>query len=326
VTILSRVSEQLTVAGYGAGWKALRVAPEPAVRWAFERAADAATHRNGRGVQQLRRNLARVLANNTDQAPSLEQAESLEHAVRDGMRSYARYWMETFRLPAMDVHAILGRTHTDGIEGLDESLHSKHGTILALPHSGNWEVAGLWLVNRGFPFTTVAERLKPESLYDKFVAYRESLGMTVLPLTGGTVSATRLMLQRLRSGGVVCLVADRDLSQRGVEVDFFGEPTRMPAGPAQLALATGASLIPVHTYYDGDGWGQWCGDPVRFTDVDKGDADESSAAQSSAAQSGAAQNSKVKAATQALADAFAGRIAQHPSDWHMLQRLWLADL
>jgi KDO2-lipid IV(A) lauroyltransferase len=162
------------------------------------------------------------------------------------------------------------------------------------------------LVQRGYPFVTVAERLKPESLFDKFVAYRESLGMEVLPLTGGPRPPMEVLKERLAAGGVVCLVADRDLSRSGMEVEFFGHPTRMPAGPSLLAATTGAALLPAHLYFDGDGWGQWIGPAV-----DLGTAD---------------LRTKLRTGTQSLADTFARRIARYPQDWHMLQRLWLADL
>jgi phosphatidylinositol dimannoside acyltransferase len=152
----------------------------------------------------------------------------------------------------------------------------------------------------------VAERLEPESLFDRFVAYRESLGMRVLPLTGGPRPPMQVLAERLRAGEAVCLVADRDLSRNGVDVRFFGEPTRMPPGPALLAATTGAALIPVHLYFDGDGWGQWIGPEIELGDGPLRD--------------------RVQRATQALAGAFESRIAGHPEDWHMLQRLWLADL
>jgi KDO2-lipid IV(A) lauroyltransferase len=156
------------------------------------------------------------------------------------------------------------------------------------------------------PFTTVAERLKPESLFDKFVAYRESLGMEVLALTGGDLSPMTVLKQRLQANGVVCLVADRDLSRSGVDVEFFGEPTRMPAGPSLLAATTGATLLPVHLHFREDGWGQWIGAPIELGDGDL--------------------RSKLATGTQALATAFSERIAAFPQDWHMMQRLWLADL
>src|SRR5207244_10398543 len=122
-------------------------------------------------------------------------------------------------------------------------------------HSGNWDVAAVWLIHHGIPFTTVAERLRPESLYRRFVAYRESLGMEVLPLTGGARPASEVLAERLRAGRMICLVGDRDLSGSGVRVDFFGEPATMPAGPALLAVTTGAALMPVGLRYEGDEWG-----------------------------------------------------------------------
>jgi KDO2-lipid IV(A) lauroyltransferase len=115
-----------------------------------------------------------------------------------------------------------------------------------------------------------------------------------------------VLAERLRAGEAVCLVADRDLSRHGVQVRFFGEPTRMPAGPALLAATTGAALMPVHLYFDGAGWGQWIGEQIELGEGDL--------------------RTKVQRATQALASAFEARIAEYPQDWHMLQRLWLADL
>ena len=117
--------------------------------------------------------------------------------------------------------------------------------MLALPHSGNWDHAGAWCGATGAPFTTVAERLQPESLYDRFVAFRSSLGMEVLALTGGPRPPFEVLVERLEAGGMLCLLADRDLSARGVEVEFFGATARMPAGPASLCLRTGATLVPV---------------------------------------------------------------------------------
>jgi len=295
----STVSGWATDAGYTAGWQLVRRLPEPVARRAFERAADVATRRGGRSITQFRRNLARVAG------PGATERD-LDRLVWEGMRSYARYWLETFRLPSMDEAKTLAQVSTVGAEHVDDAVASGRGAVVALPHSGNWDIAGLWVVQRGHRFTTVAERLKPQSLFDKFVAYRESLGMEVLPLTGGARPAMDVLTERLKAGGLVCLVADRDLSRSGIEVDFFGEPTRMPGGPARLAATTGADLLPVHLYYDGDGWGQWIGAPIDLGDRDL--------------------RSKVKAGTQAVASTFAERIALHPTDWHMLQRLWLADL
>jgi lauroyl/myristoyl acyltransferase len=288
----------LSTAGYVAGWRLIRGLPAPVAGRLFGAAADLAVRRDGKGARQLRRNLERVVAT-TD-------PDELDRLVRAGMRSYARYWLETFRLPSMDVEQVLAAVRMEGAGYVDEAMAAGRGAIFALPHSGNWDIAGLWLVRYGYPFSTVAERLKPESLFDRFVAYRESLGMRVLPLTGGPQPPMTVLADRLRAGEAVCLVADRDLSRHGADVEFFGERTRMPVGPALLAATTGAALMPVHLYFDGPGWGQWVGPPV---DLGDGPLRE-----------------RVQRGTQALASAFEARIARYPQDWHMLQRLWLADL
>jgi KDO2-lipid IV(A) lauroyltransferase len=293
------VSDWTTDAGYGAAWKLVRTLPAPMAKIAFDQAADAAVRRGGKQIDQFRKNLARVCDPHAT-------GWQLDQMVRDGMRSYARYWLETFRLPAMNKDKVLANCSTEGVENLDAALARGKGVILALPHSGNWDVAGLWLVNHGYPFATVAERLKPESLFDKFVAYRQGIGMEVLPLTGGDRPPLEVLAERLRDGNPICLVADRDLSRNGIEVTFFGEKTRMPAGPAYLAATTGATLLPVHVWFDGPGWAQWIGAPI---DLGSGEVRD-----------------QVKTGTQALADIFAQRIALRPTDWHMLQKLWLADL
>ena len=287
--------------GFAAGWGAVKALPSPFASRAFRTVADIASSRNGKGTQQLRKNLRRVV-------PQATEAE-LDELVGEALRSYARYWLETFRLPRMDRRAVVARTdaQTTGTEHIHAAGRSGKGFILALPHMGNWDVAAIWLVAQGYPFTTVAERLKPESLFDRFVAYRESLGMEVLPLTGGAAPPAEALANRLRDGRAVCLVADRDLSRNGVEVEFFGEATRMPGGPALLAATTGATLLPVALWFTSDGgWGQWIGEAVRLE--------------------GRRLADKVRSGTQALASAFEEQIRQHPADWHMLQKLWLSDL
>jgi phosphatidylinositol dimannoside acyltransferase len=287
--------------GYAAGWGLVKAVPGPLAAGAFRTAGELAVRRNGRGVRQLRRNLRRVIG------PDPSEAE-LDGLVEAAMRSYARYWLETFRMPKMD-HAAVARAadaNTFGSENVDSAMASGRGLIVALPHMGNWDVGATWLVHRGVPFTTVAERLQPESLYDRFVAYRQSLGMEVLPLTGGSTAPTAVLAERLRAGGCVCLVADRDLSRSGVDVKFFGEAARLPAGPTMLAARTGADLCPVSLWFTRDAWGQRIGAPL---DLGTGRLRD-----------------RVHRGTQALADWFAGEIAEHPADWHMLQRFWLADL
>ncbi|MFI6373038.1 phosphatidylinositol mannoside acyltransferase [Streptomyces sp. NPDC050546] len=291
--------DRVTDALYGLGWSTVRKLPEPVAVRLGQTIADLAWKQRGKGVQRLESNYARVVP---DAGP-----ERLAELSRAGMRSYLRYWMESFRLPAWSKERIKGGFDPKDIHYLTEGMAAGKGVILALPHLGNWDLAGAWVTTKlGIPFTTVAERLKPETLYDRFVAYRESLGMEVLPHSGGTAFGT--LARRLRDGGLVCLVADRDLSASGVEVDFFGDTTRMPAGPALLAQQTGALLLPVTLWYDDS--------PVM-----RGRLHPPVEVPESGTRA-----EKTSVMTQALADAFASGIADHPEDWHMLQRLWLADL
>ncbi|MGW2113881.1 phosphatidylinositol mannoside acyltransferase [Streptomyces zhihengii] len=291
--------DRLTDALYGLGWAAVKKLPEPAAARLGRTIADSVWKRRGKGVLRLEANLARVVP---DAGP-----ERLAELSKAGMRSYMRYWMESFRLPAWSEERARQSFDVKDLHHLTDGLATGRGVVIALPHLANWDVAGIWVTRAlGVPFTTVAERLKPESLYDRFVAYRESLGMEVLPHTGGAAFGT--LARRLREGGLVCLVADRDLSASGVEVDFFGATARMPAGPALLAQQTGALLLPVTLWYDG-------------TSVMKGRVHPPVEVPESGTRA-----EKTSSMTQALADAFAGGIAEHPEDWHMLQRLWLADL
>jgi KDO2-lipid IV(A) lauroyltransferase len=287
---------------FAAGWAVVKAVPEAVAARAFRAVGELTAQRDGPRVQQLRRNLRRVIG----PGPSEFELNELVHAA---MRSYARYWLETFRLPKMNLGAISRRIEatTEGMEYIDAAMAAGKGLVLALPHMGNWDVAGIWLIHHGVPFTTVVERLKPESLYARFVAYRERLGMEVLPLTGGTGPVTEVLTQRLLAGHCLCLLADRDLSRSGVTVSFFGETARMPAGPAMLAAMTGAALCPVGLWYVPDGgWGQRIKPPINIGTGRLRD--------------------RVQKGTQALADQFAVEIAQHPQDWHMLQRLWLNDI
>ncbi|MFF4455268.1 phosphatidylinositol mannoside acyltransferase [Streptomyces goshikiensis] len=291
--------EKLVDGLYGLGWAGVKKLPEPAAVALGRRIADFAWKRRGKSVLRLESNLARVVP---DASP--ERLRALSQA---GMRSYMRYWMESFRLPTMETSRFGQDVRMEDEHILRESLASGRGVVVALPHLANWDLAGAWAVGHlGVPFTTVAERLKPESLFDRFVAYRESLGMEVLPHTGGAAFGT--LARRLRSGGLVCLVADRDLSASGVEVDFFGSTARMPAGPALLAQQTGAVLLPATLYY-GD-------TPQMYGRIHP---------EVTVPQTGT-RTEKTAAMTQALADAFASGISAHPQDWHMLQRLWLDDL
>jgi phosphatidylinositol dimannoside acyltransferase len=291
--------DRLTDGLYGLGWSTVRKLPEPVAAALGRSIADIAWKRRGKSVLRLESNLARVVP---DAGP-----ERLAELSKAGMRSYMRYWMESFRLPTWSAERVEENVQIKGAHYLKDGLAAGRGVVLALPHLANWDLAGVWATRiLDIPFTTVAERLKPETLYDRFVAYRESLGMEVLPHSGGEAFGT--LARRLRSGGLVCLVADRDLSASGVEVKYFGETARMPAGPALLAQQTGALLMPVTLWYDEA--------PLMRGQIH---------APVEVPETGT-RAEKASSMTQALADAFATGITEHPEDWHMLQRLWLADL
>ncbi|MFE3229642.1 phosphatidylinositol mannoside acyltransferase [Nocardia sp. NPDC059228] len=292
----------MTDKAYAAGWRLVRGLPEGMARKGFDAGANAVARRSNRKAHrghpnQLRRNLARVLGTTPEAVP--------DGLIAASMRSYARYWREAFRLPSMD-HTALGQLHVHGVEHLDAALARGKGVLLVLPHSGNWDMAGVWLVQNYGQFSTVAERLKPESLFERFVEYRESLGFEVFPLTGGEQPPFPQLADRLRDNKMVCLMGERDLTGKGVPVTMFGERTWLPAGAAKLAADTGAALLPVHCWFttaaDGrEGWGMQV---FEALDLSGG----------------------VAPATQALTDVFAANIAAHPADWHMLQPLWESDL
>jgi lauroyl/myristoyl acyltransferase len=287
VNPVTTIAGALSSTSYAAGWAVVRTLPEPVARSLFQAGADLAAARGGGGIDKLRANLERI-------APGQE-------LVKPAVRSYARYWCEAFRLPSMKPARLLSGTHTVREELLRDSVASDRGTILVLPHAGNWDAAGAWLAATGVPFATVAERLKPESLYERFVEFRQSLGMEVLALTGGDRPPFEVLEERLLAGGAICLLADRDLTPRGIDVQFFGATARMPAGPARLALKTGANLMPTTLSFVGDrDWEIEFHPYIAHTDL--------------------------ATMTQGVAAAFQGALGRHPQDWHMLQQLWLDQL
>ncbi len=294
-----KVRERATDLAYAGGWGAVRWMPEGTARSLFRAIADRTSERDGDSVRQLRRNLARV-------QPALDPAE-LDALVREAMRRYLRYWREAFRLPSLASEEIVASFHVPaGGDLLTETLASGRGVVVSLPHMGNWDHAGAWFALEHGGFTTVAERLKPEALYERFLAYRESLGMEVLPLTGGP-RVLPILTQRLRAGGLVALLGDRDLTKHGIPVQFFGAEATMPAGPAALALSTGAALIPATLWHEDDR--TCCIFHPEVVPPAKGTRGE-----------------RIAATVQAVADVFESAIAEHPADWHMLQALWTEDL
>ena len=293
---------RLIAASYALAWWLVCRLPGSWGRWVFQQAGDIAWRRQGRGVGVLEANLRRV----TGPEATGKELRALSRAA---MASYARYWFEVFRLPVIGRERLMAQTTC--VAGEDTTLAllaAGRGVVLALPHMGNWDAAGAWIIAEGVPrFTTVAERLEPESLARRFFAFRESLGFEVLPATGGEVSRFGTLAQRLRDGGLVCLPSDRDITGSGIEVDFFGEKARMMGGPAALAVTTGAALMPVTLWFEGAGWGTHIHEEIPVP-------------------AEGSRRDKVLAMTQQVARVFEDGIRLHPEDWHMLQRVFVADL
>lgn len=288
-------AQQAVATGFVSGWRVVRALPEErALRW-FEKVADRLHRRDGRAVRQLRSNLRRV-------RPELDEA-ALEELTHRAVRSYLRYWCESFRLPAWPLDDLVGRTRTVHEERLRTPYAEGRGVVVALPHQGNWDWAGAWACGTGMPLMTVAERLRPERLFDEFVAFRAGLGMRILPLDRERSPLPRLA-EYLRQGGFVCLLADRDLSRTAVDVMLCGAPARMPTGPALLARETGAALVPATLRYVGREL------EIEFhEEVPVGAGAEG-----------------VATAMQTVADAFTRGITASPEDWHMMQRVFRDDL
>ena len=286
------MKDNLTAYAYFAGWRVVRWLPESVAYNLACKAADFLTNRDGKSVRRLRQNLART-------QPAITSL-NLDLLVIDAMRSYMRYWCDTFRLPDWSRERVVATVTVTNENLLLDAIAAKTGVIVALPHAGNWDHAGAYFCAKGINLVTVAERLKPEKLFLKFLRYREEMGMTVLPLDGRVLGTLQ---EHLRRGALVALVADRDLSRSGIDVDFFGGTARMPAGPAILALRTGAPLITAFVSYTD------AGVHIDFKQVVlPSDGDESQ---------------RVQEVVAMMAKHFQDGISQHPQDWHMLQRIWV---
>lgn len=277
---------------YFIGWRIVRWLPEKFAYGLFYKVADMLVKKNGKSVQRLRSNLFRV-------QPELTSL-NLDLLVIDAMRSYMRYWCDTFRSPDWSTERVLETVAVTNEHLLMDAVDAKMGVIVALPHAGNWDHAGAYFCAKGVPLVTVAERLKPEKLFLKFLSYRESIGMEVLPLDGRVLET---LADRLRAGDLVALVADRDLSRSGISVDFFGAPARMPAGPALLAIRTNAPLITAFVSYTKTGI------HIDFKSV--------------VLPSSGTESEMVQEIVQMTAKHFEDGISQRPQDWHMLQRIWV---
>lgn len=240
-------------------------------------------------------NQARVLGR--DAGSDLVRAATLE-----AFELYSRYWFDTFRIRSMSDAEFSKRFSYEGLENFDRALEGGKGCIGVLPHMGNWDAAGHWLAAMGRPIVAVAEELRPKRLSDLFVEHRQALGIRIVPLVAGTHVGQQLATL-LASNHIVALVADRDLAGRGVEVEMFGASRRLPAGPALLALSTGAPLLVCPVYTTEEGW--FCRVGAPLTIEPSGDRKED-----------------VRTLTRLMASEFERAIAARPVDWHMFQPAW----
>jgi KDO2-lipid IV(A) lauroyltransferase len=274
---------------YFLGWSVVRRISEKSARSFFKKIGKWMYARDGKSVKRLRSNLSRVF-------PEMESAK-LEDLLRRGVLSYMRYWMETFRSPDWSRERILSTVTVSNEHLLLDPIKQKTGVVVSLPHAGNWDHAGSYFCIKGARLVTVAEVLK---LFEKFLAYRQAIGMEVLPLDS---RAFPTLMQRARDGKLIALVADRDLSSSGIDVEFFGGVARMPAGPAIVAIRTGIPLVTAFVSYTDTGI------HVDLREI--------------LIPSGADEAARVKATVQLCADNFADGIKNSPQDWHMMQRIWV---
>jgi KDO2-lipid IV(A) lauroyltransferase len=290
---MSGVKDSVSAQLYLIGWRIVQVLPEKSAYRLFEKLGKIFYSRNGKAVKRFRSNLQVVL-------PSANPNE-LEEIVIKGISSYFRYWCDTFRFPGWSKQRIIDSVNATNENLLKDPVAAGTGVIVALPHSGNWDHAGAYFCAQGIPLVSVAERVKPEKLFQKFLTYRQAIGMEILALDSNTLPT---LSDRLNDGKLIALVADRDFSKNGVDVDFFGKKAKMPIGPALLSLRTGAPLITAQVSYNPKGIQIDFLGPL--TPRIQGTLED-----------------RAKDLVQQCADNFAIGISKNPEDWHMLQRIWI---
>lgn len=285
-----------TYLGYRTASAVARLLPAPVVRPASDLA--------GRLAVKLMPERARMVARHQRRArPELSDAE-LRSAVDAAFSSYVHYWLESFRLPGTDAATLSAGITLDGLEHVDEGLAAGKGVILALPHLGGWEWAGFWLTAvHGTKVSVVVEQVQPPELAAWFADLRERFGMEIIPLDKS--AGTRCMAA-LADNHVLCLLSDRDISGGGIEVDFLGERTTIPGGPATIALRSGAPLVPAAVYFDGRTHHGVAHPPIDTT------------------RQGKLRDDAARV-SQALADELAVLIRAEPEQWHLLQPNWPSD-
>ena len=276
-------------------WKLIAVLPEKSAYKLADYVSDRIYKKNGKGIKRLRGNYGRVMPEYSSQ--------KLEELTKLGMRSYLRYWFDTFRLSKWSKNRIISTTQVIRENLLRDPILSKQGCIVALPHAGNWDHAAAYFCSTGITLTAVVEKLKPEAIFKKFLAYRQSIGIEAISHKEKTIP---ILTQRLQAGKLIALVADRDMSRNGMEVNFFGKTSKMPSGPAILAIKTGAPLITAYVRYTSGGI------EIIFDETLK-------------PTNSGSEEEQIKIITQSMADNFAKRIKENPVDWHMLQRIWVDE-
>ncbi len=287
------IQDSATYLIYSLLWACIRLMPEKAAYSLFDGIALRTYKRNGRRIKRLRENYRTVY-------PESSGGE-IEELVKAGVRNAMRYWCDTFRISDWNRQRIADTVTTENNDLFFRSVKSGQGVIVALPHAGNWDHAGLYYCSQGITVYTVAEHLRPERLFRKFLAHRERMGIKVLDLEA---KVTDELVKRLEEGKLVALVADRDLSKSGVDVDFFNSNARMPAGPALLAYRTKAHLITAFVSYTKPGI------HIRFSGPFLVNQAKS-------------EKEEVQRITQAIADQFAEDIRRDPTSWHMQQRIFI---
>ena len=276
-------------------WKLIAVLPEKSAYKLADYVSDRIYKKNGKGIKRLRGNYGRVMPEYSSQ--------KLEELTKLGMRSYLRYWFDTFRLSKWSKNRIISTTQVIRENLLRDPIQSKQGCIVALPHAGNWDHAAAYFCSTGITLTAVVEKLKPEAIFKKFLAYRQSIGIEAISHKEKTIP---ILTERLQAGKLIALVADRDMSRNGIEVNFFGKTSKMPSGPAILAIKTGAPLITAYVRYTPGGI------EIIFDEIIK-------------PTNSGSEEEQIKIITQSMADNFAKRIKENPVDWHMLQRIWVDE-
>lgn len=310
--LLGRAGEAASVLGFKVGWRAVRALPEPVAYGLFQRIADLAVSRGGKGVERLRANYRRA-------RPELDEP-AIEALVREGMRSYMRYYCEAFRLPSLTRGQIDGAVRAVGSEEPSGIAATGQTVVVFVGHLGNFDMAAAWAATHVSPVTTVAERLKPEEVFEEFVAYRNAIDMDIIPLTGGDDPFAALLATARGGGRTVALASDRDLTSNGVEVDLVGHRARMAKGPAVLALTTGAPLYCAAIHYEpvdpADGHGPGLGG--HRTVIEFSERLEPRVAGTT--------GEKAQDLVQQCADHLGRTIRAHTSSWHMLQKVFVEDL